>query len=596
MVAWIVPVFSDNVLQHLAGVFGEIEAPPTRRAGRSDDFEAKTEVGVALEMPPIGGRFKVVAPLGSGGMGTVYRAIDLETGREVAVKVPHLLSSFVDKRFELEVDAIATVICPATIGFVARGNADEPFVAMELVRGVSLGKRLGERGAMPPSTAFAIARRLAAALAAVHLSGWVHRDVKPGNVVLTEDGTVRLVDFGLARSVDGPGAGTETGQILGTLGYLAPEQFGAARVVDPRTDIFALGCVLFECLTGRNAWSRGISDVISGRWTPEKHPRLDVRGAGIAPDLAAPVERLVENDPALRPEDGLAALEVLLSLEPRTRSLFTRTAPMRGAIRNVVRSAMRGPVAITGAAGSGKSSVALAAATLLSEVLAPAAVFVVRCNPRASRAPGGHSLLLERALRTASFGSAARVLGGLGLNVGSAAQEPSLVLVFDDASFADEDSIRWARTLASIGLARVILTVRDGAEAPSDFMRVALEGGETASVAELDELPAAHRRTLRLFAALGTSIDLHAATQLAVDLGVSMTPELLEDLVDRGILHRVGRSGMGFARASHWEHLMRTMSAEELRQTIRRIDELEASSGRLPLEVSFTGRASATIE
>ncbi len=589
-------MLSDDVLQHLAGVFAEVDAPPTRRMGvRRDDFDVKTEVGIALDMPPIGGRFKVIAPLGSGGMGSVYRARDLETGREVAVKVPHLLSEFVDKRFELEVDAIAAVVCPTTIGFVARGNADEPFVAMELVRGQSLARRLSDQGAMPERTAVLVVRRLAAALAAVHLSGWIHRDVKPGNVVLTEEGTVRLVDFGLARSVDGPGAGTETGQLLGTIGYLAPEQFGSRRIVDPRTDVFALGCVLYECLTGRSAWRRAISDVISGKWAPDRHPRLDLGTVGVSPPVAAAVEHLAANHAAERAEDGLAALETLIELDPDASAALAPARGKRPVVREVMRAALRGPVAITGAAGSGKSNVARAAALLLAEVLAPTATFVVRCNPRASRQAGGHSLLLERALRGAGFSSAARVLAGQGMNVGSASDEPALVLVMDDASFADETSLRWARSLAAVGIARVIATVRPGAEIPEGFQRIALDGDETTSIADLGELPGAHRRALRLFAVLGTSFDMQVAAQMAIDLGVSIAPDLLGDLVERGILLKLGGTGYGFARASHWEHLIRSMSADELRDATRRLDDLEAAHGRLPLEVSLTGRSSATI-
>ena len=262
----------------------------------------------------------------------------------------------------------------------------------------------------------------------------------------------------------------------------------------------------------------------------------------------------------------------------------------------MVRAALRGPVAIMGAAGSGKSNVAQAASLLLSEVLAPSATFIVRCNPRASRQPGGHSLLLERALRSAGFSSAARLLAGQGVSVGAASQEPALVLVLDDASFSDETSIRWARALAAVGIARVILTVRPGAEAPEDFQRIVLDGAETSSIADLDELPGNHRRTLRLFSALGTSFDLYAASQLAIEQGVSMAPELLGDLVERGILRRLGNAGYGFARASHWEHLIRSMSPDELRETTRRLDDLEATSGRLPLEVTLTDRASATID
>jgi hypothetical protein len=591
-------VLSDNVLVHLADVFAELEAPPTRRVPDRDasDFDVKTEVGISLDMPPIGGRFKVLAPLASGAMGSVFRAADLETGREVAVKVPHLLGSAIDRRFEVEVDAIAAVLCPATVGFVARGDADEPFVAMELVRGSSLGKRLSATGAMPAPKAVAVARRLAAALAAVHLSGWVHRDVKPGNVILTDDGCVRLVDFGLARALEGPGAGTETGQILGTLGYLAPEQFAPKRVVDPRTDVFALGCVLFECLTGRNAWQRSISDVFAGKWVPERHPRLDVRGHVRDAEVAAVVEALVENDPTRRPEDGLAALEVVLGLDAHARAILAPTWSSRAIVREAVKGSLRGPLALTGDVGVGKSSVATTAALLLSEMLAPASVVLARCNPRTSRIDGGHALLLERMLRAAGYTSAARVLSGQGVSVGARAQDPSLVIVLDDVSFADEQSVRWARALASVGLARVIATVRPGAPVPADFEELRLSGAARPAAPDIDELPAKHRRTLRAFAAIGMSFDVAFASQLAVEVGASMAPELLHELCERRILTPVGRDGYVFARASYWEHLLRRTDPDERRDLAQRADQIEATSGRVPVEVSVVARTTASYE
>ncbi len=593
-------MLSDKILEHLAEVFSDPPVPsavPTRRAGRqpAGDFEVATEVGVQLELPPIGGRFKVISPLGSGGMGAVYRALDLQTGREVAVKVPHLLSSFVDRRFELEVDAIAAVVCPATIGFVARGSADEPFVAMEFVRGIPLGRRLSE-GAFPRSEAIAVGRRLAAALAAVHLSGWVHRDVKPGNIVLTEDRTIRLVDFGLARLVDGPGAGTETGQILGTLGYLAPEQFGAKRIVDPRTDVFALGCVLFECLTGKNAFTRSLSDVVTGRWAPENHPKLDVRGAGLDAPVAAVVEELVQNDPAKRPEDGLAALELLLRLDQTAAAHLGRARAHAAEVQQVIRASLRRPVAITGAAGAGKSSAGHAAAILLAEILAPATVVHVRCNPPVKAMVGGHALLLERVLRVSGYEAAARILAGMGVTVEAGAQEPSLVLLVDDATFADEESIRWMRTLASVGLARVIATVRPGAEVPEDFERVDLLGPGLTAAADLDELPASHRKILRLFATFGTSFELASVTNLAIDRGVPLHAPILEDLTERGILLHVGRGGMAFTRASHWEHVIRSMTPEEVREGRAYVEGLERVSGHVPLEVTITRRATGTLQ
>lgn len=449
---------SDEVLNHLAGVFAETGLVATRSAPAADSWDSQTRTEVGIHLDPIGGRFKVIASLGSGSMGAVYLATDLETGREVAVKVPHLLSAFVDRRFELEIDALAAVVGPASIGLVARGTSSDPYVAMEVVRGRSLARRLVEDGPMPRHVAIATARRIAAALAVVHLGGWVHRDVKPSNLVLTDEGSVRVVDYGLARTLDGPGAGTATGQLVGTLHYLAPEQFALARIVDPRTDVFALGCVLFECLTGRRAWQRDMSDIISGKWAPERHPKLDVHGTGLDDKLCVVIEQLVDNDARKRTESGLAALELLLGLDPSAVPLLGLSAQQRVAVHDAVKCALVRPIAIIA-----DQRVALAAAVLAAEVLAPAGVLLARCGLASFKSPDGLLLHLERALRATGYTAAARLLAGTD-STRRHTEDPALVLVLEDVGPDDAELVRRAQALATAGLACLIVTVRAGAQ------------------------------------------------------------------------------------------------------------------------------------
>lgn len=476
-------MISDHVLEHLAGVFGGDQAPPTRRAPDPDSWDSAVETEVGVHLDPIGGRFRVLRSLGTGGMGAVYLAKDLETGAEVAVKVPHILSAFVDRRFELEVDALATVMGPAMLGLVARGSAEEPWLAMEVVRGESLARVLAERGALGREAAVAVARRLAAALAIIHLAGWVHRDIKPGNVVLTDEGGVRLVDFGLARTVDGPGAGTQTGQIVGTLRYLAPEQFGPKRVVDPGTDVFALGCVLFECATGRHAWDRNLSDVISGKWAPERHPALDLANAGLDDKLARVIEQLTATDPARRASDGLAALQLLVGLDPGAAKILEAAEGTGAAVRDAVACALRKPVVIESDAAEAAARVAAAAALLVAEIAAPASALIARCDAARDVAEQLHlSLQLERALHITGHRAAAATLAGQALPQ-DRTEEPSLVLVITNAEREDAALVTRVIELARCGLARVILT-SPGLALSHDLQRVRIFAADTSHTSE----------------------------------------------------------------------------------------------------------------
>src|SRR5437762_2803180 len=224
------------------------------------------------------GAYEIVAPLGSGGMGEVYRARDTNLNRDVALKVlPDSFTSDPERlaRFRREGQVLASLNHPH-IGALhgleeSRGTQ---FLVLELVDGESLDKRLA-RGPIPVDEALPIARQIVEALEAAHEQGIVHRDLKPSNVALTRDGTVKVLDFGLAKaSADGSAAdltssptitvgGTRDGAILGTAAYMSPEQ-ARGQAVDKRADIWAFGCILYEMLTGRPAFARGtITDTLA---------------------------------------------------------------------------------------------------------------------------------------------------------------------------------------------------------------------------------------------------------------------------------------------------------------------------------------------
>jgi len=227
--------------------------------------------------------YRLSARIGEGGMGVVWRATDTTLGRDVAIKViPAALAGDAERlaRFEREARLLASLNHPniaAVYGFHAADGTI--FLAMELVPGEDLAARL-RRGAIPVTEAIPLARDIAGALEYAHEHGIVHRDLKPANVTLTPEGQIKVLDFGLAKAIGGPGqdsgpgqsptmmptvtsAGSMAGIILGTAAYMSPEQ-ARGKAVDRRTDIWAFGCVLYEILTGGRAFDgETVTDVLS---------------------------------------------------------------------------------------------------------------------------------------------------------------------------------------------------------------------------------------------------------------------------------------------------------------------------------------------
>jgi serine/threonine protein kinase len=227
----------------------------------------------------IAGHYEVLEKLGQGGMGEVHRALDKNLGRQVAIKIlPEEFSADLERlaRFEREAKLLATLNHPnigAVYGFEeAKGLR---FLVLELVEGETLQTRL-DRGALPMDEALETCRQVAEGLEAAHERGVVHRDLKPGNMMITPEGKVKILDFGLAEAYTGETSGidiansptitaqmTEPGVILGTAAYMSPEQ-ARGRSVDKRADIWAFGCILYECLTGKRAFQREtVSDTLA---------------------------------------------------------------------------------------------------------------------------------------------------------------------------------------------------------------------------------------------------------------------------------------------------------------------------------------------
>ena len=251
------------------------------------------------------GPYEILEKIGSGGMGEVYRATDTRLRREVAVKVS--AERFSD-RFEREARAVAALNHPS---ICTLHDVGPNYLVMELVEGETLAERI-ELGAIPLEQALAIARQIADALEAAHEKGIVHRDLKPGNIKIKPDGAVKVLDFGLAKMPDPVSApngdrensptltleaATRVGAIMGTAGYMAPEQ-ARGKNVDKRADIFAFGVVLYEMLVGRTPFEgETVSDTLAAVLREE--PKLDQVPAKVRPLL----QSCLEKDPKKRLRD-----------------------------------------------------------------------------------------------------------------------------------------------------------------------------------------------------------------------------------------------------------------------------------------------------
>src|SRR5438552_126024 len=271
------------------------------------------------------GPYEIVAPLGAGGMGEVYRARDTRLGREVAIKVlPESFSKDPDRlrRFEQEARAASQLNHPNIVTVHDFGTyEDAPYAVQELLEGETLRERL-RTGALPASKAVEYGIQVARGLAAAHEKGIVHRDLKPENLFLTSDDRLNILDFGLAKlaAAEGPAAeqnrlpiatqATAAGIVMGTLGYMSPEQ-ARGQTVDERADIFALGAILYEMLSGVSAFKRGSSADTMSAILKEDPPELP-SDSKVPPALDRVVRRCLEKQPNQRFQD---ASDVAFALE-----------------------------------------------------------------------------------------------------------------------------------------------------------------------------------------------------------------------------------------------------------------------------------------
>ncbi|NKQ24307.1 Stk1 family PASTA domain-containing Ser/Thr kinase [Streptomyces galbus] len=266
-----------------------------------------------LQDPLVGqvldGRYRVEARIAVGGMATVYRAVDPRLDRVLALKVMHPALaadvSFVE-RFIREAKSVARLAHPNVVQVFDQG-ADGAYVylAMEYVAGCTLRDVLRERGALQPRAALDILEPVLAALGAAHRAGFVHRDMKPENVLIGDDGRVKVADFGLVRSVDT--VTSTTGAVLGTVSYLAPEQIEQG-ITDARADVYACGVMLYETLTGDKPHQGDSAAVVLYKHLHEDVPPPSASVPGMAYELDELVATATARSPEVRPHDAVALL------------------------------------------------------------------------------------------------------------------------------------------------------------------------------------------------------------------------------------------------------------------------------------------------
>src|SRR3954451_1752637 len=295
-------------------------------AGKDAGTEVSPLVGTCLS-----GRYRLDAQIGSGGMSTVYRAFDTTLERVVAVKLMHReIASDSDQleRFRREARAVAQFSHAHIVGVIDAGEDDgRPYIVFEYVEGETLKDRIRRCGRLPVDEALAYAIEITRALGAAHTRGIVHRDIKPQNVLIDEEGMAKVTDFGIARSLDEEGL-TADGRVLGTTDYVSPEQ-ALGHAVNGQSDIYALGIVLFEMLTGDVPFHGENQVAVAMKHVREDLPDVQMRRPEVSSALAAVVDTATAKDLDQRYQDDaelISDLEDVLGIETQRSGQATGEA------------------------------------------------------------------------------------------------------------------------------------------------------------------------------------------------------------------------------------------------------------------------------
>jgi len=263
------------------------------------------------------GRYTIEHEAATGGLGTVFRAHDEETGQVVALKVIRGMSIADVERFAREAQILSRLGHPGVVRYIEHGTSasGDAFLVMEWLDGEDLRDRLARFG-LTRAESLTLGRRVAEALAAIHEQGLVHRDIKPGNLFLCGGAVdeVKIIDFGLARAADTSAGPTQTGVVVGTPAYMAPEQARGQRNIDARADIYSLGCVLFKALTGHSPFEGKDILAVLTRVLLEEAPRLREDCPAASEALEALIAAMLAKDPDARPKTAAAVAEALAAI------------------------------------------------------------------------------------------------------------------------------------------------------------------------------------------------------------------------------------------------------------------------------------------
>jgi serine/threonine-protein kinase len=285
----------------------------------------------------IGERYRLEEKIGSGGMSSVYRAFDPMLERWVAIKLMHRdISHDPDQleRFRREARTVAQLNHPHVVTVIDAGEDDgAPYIVFEYVEGETLKERIRRLGRLPVSEAVAYAIEIGRALEAAHASKLVHRDVKPQNVLIDRDGRAKVTDFGIARSLEAQGL-TATGRVLGTTDYVSPEQ-ALGHEVTGQSDIYSLGIVLYEMLTGETPFKADTQVAVAMRHVRDPLPDVQRRRPEISASLAAVVERATTKETQNRYQD---VGEIVHDLEEVLAIEAARTGEATGEATTVLQS------------------------------------------------------------------------------------------------------------------------------------------------------------------------------------------------------------------------------------------------------------------
>ena len=300
---------------------------PTLPPDASQEFEAAKSGNASFVATPgktVAGKFELREKIAQGTFGVVFTARDKNLDRDVAVKLlnpAHVSNRDIVQRFLLEARAAARIAHPGIVTMfdcgVIEGSTTGAYIAMELLQGESLTARLQEHGRLAPAVAVEVARQVASALDAAHEARVLHRDLKPDNIYVVPDPAVaggeriKVLDFGLAKL--GDTGQTQMHSVFGTPRYMSPEQCRSAKQIDHRSDIYALGCILFELVTGRTPYEGSLRELVD-RHQRAPIPRASAFSLEVTPALDDLILQMLQKDPALRPQSMAAVQRMLKSV------------------------------------------------------------------------------------------------------------------------------------------------------------------------------------------------------------------------------------------------------------------------------------------